>query len=162
MRKKISFVCIIAILISFSLPVHAVEKKSDTVSPSDIMISAGGTGYSDNHSWPTSLHITSISGSGSRYNRYKVTLTAFQFGYYPENVKPVSSIRFNFRLVHKTNHTNVGSVIYLYNLNATDWNWVWDGYGYPGEYFAMKSNVTNYSTSYGSVTTSWYLYNNEQ
>ena len=159
MRKRIfSLFIVIISLMTFSLPVMA-GGQSNTVNPSHIYFSGGGTGYSDSHAIPTSLYVGSIVGGGSRYNRYRVTLSSFKFDNYPQNTNPGTSVRFNFRLVVRTSHVNAASVIYLYSVGTTDSNWVWDDFGYANLWYAMKANVSYYDSSPCGLTCSWYLYN---
>ncbi len=156
MRK--GFVAHLSMFLFLCLTVFPVSAATSTVS-SSIAVSAGGTGYSDVGNPATNLTIpTGTGGTTIQYDKYNVKLKSFQFSGYPKDEKPTSSVRFNFRLVTSSSHTNIGSVIYLYNLNNSNSAWIWDGHGYSGEVVAMKSNITNWSSSVCVVYCDWYLF----
>lgn len=155
-RRLLSLFCTAAVLFTMSLQVFAA---TSTVT-SAINISAGGTGYSDTMGvLSTSLAVPyGSNGETLQYDKYNVKLVAFQFNSFSPNEKPVNNVRFNFRLVTKTSHTNAGTVVYLYSHNTSASNWIWSGYGVSGQEMAMKSNITNYSSKACTLACQWYLF----
>lgn len=152
MKKRVlSFICAIVMIVSVSLTVIAETTHIN----SDIYFSAGGSGYSDSLPNPTYYH---VSEANTRYNNYYVKLTSFRFDGYAQGYKPDSSVRFNFRLVKKAEHTSIGYVIHLYNTNSSD---VAETYAYhaaTGESVAIKSNTSYYESAGCGLSCEWYLY----
>ena len=155
MRKWISFILVILVFCSYSFSILA---DTDTV-VSSISISAGGTGYSDTNASPTSLYIPyGIYNSSVHYTRYHVQLHTFKFDSFAQDVKPTNNVRFNFRLVEKTAHTSYADVAYIYTAYGSTSGATWAGYGYSGQRVAMKSNITNWSSTDCVFACLWYLY----
>ena len=154
-RRLLSLFCTVAVLFTMSLQVFAA---TSTVT-SGISIPAGGTGYSDTFVIPTSLTVPYGENGGSlQYDKYNVKLVTFKFADFAQDVKPVSNVRFNFRLCTKTSHNNAGTVIYLYNAGESGSDWIWSGFGYSGQQLAMKANITNYSSKACVLECKWYLF----
>lgn len=157
MRKRLlSLICTVAVLFTMSLQVFAA---TSTVT-STIYFSGGGTGYSDASSQLYNTYLI-VPGSGLHYDKYHVKLTSFKFDYYPQNVKPYSNVRFNFRLAKTLgvdSHADCASVIHIYSIDGTGTAWLWENGGNSGDKNAMKTNVSNYSTTGCGLTCQWYLY----
>ena len=154
MRKRIvSLFCIVAVMCAFSIPTFAAVTSA-------ISISAGGDGYSDTGLTGTSYTIPyGPYESCIRYSRCHMKLISFKFANLDTNVKPVSNVRFNFRPVTKDSHYNAGDVIYCYDAGGTSSGAMSSGYGYSGQKVAIKSNITNWSSSACTLACQWYLYN---
>ena len=157
MRKRLlSLICTVAVLFTMSLQVFAA---TSTVT-STIYFSGGGTGYSDSSYQLYNTYLI-VPGSNLHYDKYHVKLTSFKFDYYPQDIKPNSDVRFNFRLAKTLgvdSHENCASVIYIYSINGTGTAWLWENGGNSGNKNAMKTNVSNYSSTGCGLTCQWYLY----
>lgn len=155
LKRCVTFFSMILLLCLMAFPAFAA---TSTVS-SSIAVSSGGSGYSDVGYPASNLTIpTGTGGTTIQYDKYNVKLKSFQFSGYSKDEKPTSNVRFNFRLVTSGSHSSCASVIYLYNVNNSDSAWIWSGYGYSGEVVAMKSNITNWSSSVCLVYCDWYLF----
>ncbi len=155
-KRMICVLSIISLLFSFSFSTYAA---TDSV-VSSISVSAGGTGYSDTNSSPTSLYVPyGQYGSSVHYTRYYVQLHTFKFDSYPQDIKPASNVRFNLRPVTKNTHYSSADVAHIYSAYASTTAAMSSGYGYSGQSFAMKSNITNWSATNCVFSCIWYLYN---
>lgn len=155
MKKALSLFLIIVFVFSYSFSVFA---DTDTV-VSSMSISAGESCYSDTNVSPTSLYIPyGINHSSLHYTKYHVQLHTFKFDSFAQDVKPTSNVRFNFRLVEKTTHTSCADVVYIYVPYGSVSGSTWAGYGHSGQSVAMKSNITNWSSTDCVLACLWYLY----
>lgn len=155
-KRMLCVLSIISLLFSFSFSAYAA---TDSV-VSSISVSAGGSGYSDTNISPTSLYVPyGQYGSSIHYTRYHVQLHTFKFDSYPPDILPASNVRFNLRPVTKTTHYSSANVSHIYSAYGSTTAAMSSGYGYSGQSFAMKSNITNWSTTNCVFACIWYLYN---
>ena len=155
-RKVLGMICSMAVLFTMSLQVFAA---TSTVT-STIYFSGGGTGYSAASYQLYNTYLI-VPGSNLHYDKYHVKLTSFKFDYYPQDTKPNSNVRFNFRLAKTLgvdSHEDCASVKYLYDVGDYGSAWLWANGGNSGDKNAMKTNVSNYSTTGCGLTCEWYLY----
>lgn len=163
MRRLVSILCSLTLVCIISLPVLAATSTVE----SHIYYSGGGTGYSDGSTQLYNSYLI-VPGSNLHYDKFKVGLYSFMFDYYPQNTKPNSNVKFNFRLC-KTNsngtHTDCASLVKLSSLSQHNPEvdnggsaWLWENGGNSGDKNAMKTNASGYSATGCGVTCEWYLF----
>ena len=142
------FILLVSIVFAFLLATPGFANQTNAMN-SEITIVAGGSGYSDTLQIPDSQEPT------IHYSRYRVNLISFQFEGLPINVKPISNIRFNFRLVSSNSHYSCGDIVYLYGIGTSS-GLLYNGYGYSGDSFQLKVNVSNWSSSACTIEVEWF------
>ena len=152
MRRSICLFIVAVILFSGSMRVLAYSTNHII---STITVSAGGIGYSD-----TLILPNDSDGNPIHFDKWCIHLKSFQFELYPANVKPVSSLSFNFRLVTvqaNGSHVNCASVLKLYNANSSANGWVFSGFCNSGDSVCIKANISGYSLTGCTMKLEWYL-----
>ena len=150
MRKHI-VACIFLVLFIVSGVGSPVKAYSTMHIISNLTISAGGSGYSD-----TLIIPNDPTGNSTSFVAYHISLESFHFELYPQNVKPNSNVRFNFRLVTNAS-TNCGEAIHLYDANTSVTASIFTDCGNSGDSVKIKGNVSNYSSTGCNMVIEWYL-----